>query len=357
MSFSLKPENTGGSDIDYEAIAEQVEDGTQVARVSLIVDLGVQERGKGVSYAQNDNDEEKYTQVANEEEANKLIEEAVELLGEKVVEKAGLDEIFEDEEGNLVVPFEIYNKKDAQEVAIFADLPDTYVDYGENIGEKQYRMMLNPSFKGVIRGFALVAAPPKGKSKVWTFASNSKLALLARVTGCKEILEGGPDNMDIGRVLGKPFLLNVEKKDSFINAKEMTALVRGMEAPELEGGPVGLSFDGATVEALEAARLRKSVIDKIKTAKNYEGSAMQKAIEEYEASRSSGASEDTSGSEEKEEATEAKPVRRRGRKATTEAPAKEEVEKAPKKRRGRPAKKAVPEADPQDEIDEDDIPF
>ena len=47
--------------------------------------------------------------------------------------------------------------------------------------------------------------------------------------------------------------------------------------------PVGISFDDVTVESLQAAGIRGSIIKKIKQANNYQGSKMQKAIEAYEA--------------------------------------------------------------------------
>lgn len=349
MSFTLKPENTGsngGFDIDFDAIAEQVDEGTQGARVSVIVDLGVQKRGKGVAYGEDDT----FTVVETEEEADALINEAIELLGEKVVSDKNLDEILEGDDDSLEVPFKIYEKKDAQEIAIFADLTDTVVDYGDKIGEKQFRIMLNPSFKGDIRGFALVPAPPKKKGGVWTFAGNSKLAALATACGRKEILQEGDDNMNIGLVLGEALLINVEKKGSFINAKGMLPVMKGYAVADLDQEAVGITFDSATVELLKAAKLRKGIIEKIKTATNYEGSAMQKAIEALEAGKGSSKAPE-SASDEVEEAVEEEapkePTRRR--KAATEAPAKKEEAKP--KRRGRPAKKKV------EEEDFDDVPF
>ena len=47
--------------------------------------------------------------------------------------------------------------------------------------------------------------------------------------------------------------------------------------------PVGITFDDVTVESLKAAGIRGSIIKKIKQANNYQGSKMQKAIEDYEA--------------------------------------------------------------------------
>lgn len=339
MSFSLKPkQQTGSSNIDWDAINEQIEEGPNPARISLIVDLGIQERGKGVSYEGKDD----FTVVKTEEEAEELIEEAAEIMGDFLLEKYELD-VIEEEDDGFKVPFRIYNKKDAQEVAIFADLPETRVEYVKGEGDRQYRIMLNSAFKGELAGFSLNPVPPKKQGGVWTFDAKSKLAKLAKATGHKEILEQGEHLNDIGRILGEAFLLNIEKTDKgFINAKDVMPLPKGMPASELDNGPVGITFEGATVELLEQAHLRKSVIEKIKKAKNYEGSAMQKAIEEFEAKSSSKASQSESEDDSEEQEESPKKTRRRRQKAE-EKPVRKE--KAPE-----------PEED-DDDFEDDDIPF
>lgn len=299
MSFSMKPMmvNNDGPSVDWEAVNAQVEEGPNPARISLIVDLGIQKRGKGVSYEGKDDS----TYVSTEEEARSLVEEATEIMGEYLMNKHSLNEITNEDADGFVVPFKIYEKKDAQEIAIFADLPDTRVEYVEGDGEKQYRIMLNPQFMGEVRGFSLSAVPPKTKGGVWTFDSKSKLAKLAKATGHKEILEEGEALNDIGLILGEAFLLNIEKTKGFVNAKDVMPLMKGMTVEELDNPAVGLSFSNATVELLEAAHLRKAIIDKIKSATNYSGSNMQKAIEAYEANR---------GFSKEENKVESKPVKK-----------------------------------------------
>ena len=290
MSFSLKPQNKSSgsseSNIDYQAIADQVEGGPNAGVISLIVDMGIQDRDMACST------DGKSTTVATQDEADDLVDQAAE-LGAKDVTYTQTDKGF-------VVACNIYKPKDAQEVIIFADFPDTVIDYGDKIGKLPYRQMLNSSFKGVIKGFALNPAPPTAPSTLWTFAGSSKLTKLANATKQVQIIgkdkdgndlpNGGDDNMDIGQLLGQPLLIDLQKKKAFINAKGFMSLMKGMPAPELPFEPVGLSFDNATVELLEAAKLRKGVIDKIKTAKNYEGSAMETAVEEYSKRFSGGSS-------------------------------------------------------------------
>lgn len=351
--FSLKPTNTGGDydgpTIDWAKVAEQVEDGTQPARVSLIVDLGIQKRAKGVSYENKDD----ITIVDTEDEREALMDEAEELIGEYTFNKNNLGDWDDAADGKFSVPFRIYDKKDAQEIAIFADLPDTEVVYVEGEEPKQYRIMLNPSFKGEIGGFALTAAKPKKEGDPWTFGPTTKLAQLAKATGHDEILDGGEHNQDIGRVLGEPFLIEVEKKGSFINGKKYMKVMKGMVVSELDNDPVGITFDNATVELLEAAKLRKGIIDKIKAATNYEGSAMQEALEAMEANRKSNKGmTDEDGGE-----GEAKPARKRSQKPSKpDEEGKVEDDTPTRKRR---AKKVV-EPEPEDddgEDDEDKLPF
>ena len=52
--------------------------------------------------------------------------------------------------------------------------------------------------------------------------------------------------------------------------------------------PIGISFTNATLELLEKACLRGNIFKKIKSANNYKGSNIQKAIEEYEEKHGSG---------------------------------------------------------------------
>lgn len=290
MSFNLKPKNQGGSNsVDWEAIYEQVEEGTQAGIISLIIDLGEQAGTEKVSDTDSDNNPAA-TVVSTEEEANALITKATEVMSKYKDKKA--TKVSE----GYSVPFKIYTTKDCQQVAVFVDFPETMVDYGDGV-PKPYRVMLNPNFKGNIAGFDLKASPPKGKgNKLWTFATNSKLYKLAQATRTPEIISEGEENMNIGLLLGKSALFNIRKKDGFISVDgNGTPLMKGMVVPKLSIPCVGISFDNVTVELLEKAGIRKGIIEKIKTALNYnktEGSKMRSAIEEldkkYQSKRDTG---------------------------------------------------------------------
>lgn len=185
MSFSFKVEQPKpATKIDWDEINEQIEEGPNVARISLIVDLGIQEQGKGVAYDSEDD----YTIVESEEQANALIEEAAEIIGDYLLEKNDLDIIDEVEDG-FKIPFRIYKKSDRREVAIFADLVDTRVEYVKGEGEKQYRVMLNSQFKGDVKGISIKPTYTLPKSNLKTFDPKSKLAKLAKATRSQGDLE------------------------------------------------------------------------------------------------------------------------------------------------------------------------
>lgn len=234
-------------------------DGNQDARISLIVDLGEQNREDG-----------------------------------------------ENEDGTT------YSRKPCQQVAIFADLVDEVVDYGGDIGEAQYRLMLNKSFKGDIQGINFTAVPPKDaqgntiKGKIWSFHPANLLSKLAKATGNEVILGGNyEDNMNIEKLLGAPLMINVEVKQTESDKKDdngnpiVYTNVRAagyspipkkkgvqLEVSELTAEPKCITFDNATAEDVKV--LRYAIRKKIKQALNYQGSNMQKAIEAYEASLESG---------------------------------------------------------------------
>jgi len=236
-------------------------DGNQDARISLIVDLGEQNREDG-----------------------------------------------ENEDGTT------YSRKPCQQVAVFADLVDEVVDYGGDIGEAQYRLMLNKNFKGDVQGINFTAVPPKDaqgntiKGKIWSFHPANLLSKLAKATGNDVILGGNyEDNMNVEKLLGSPLMINVEVKQTESDKKGddgnpiVYTNVRAagyspipkkkgvqLEVSELTAEPKCITFDNATVEDVKV--LRYAIRKKIKLANNYAGSQMQRAIEEYEASLESGGS-------------------------------------------------------------------
>lgn len=310
--MAFKPANAsrpqGSGEFENSANYPVPKSGSRKARVSLIVDMGTQER-----------------------------------------------EPFEDDDGN------IKEQKPCQQVAVFADLVADTVDYGGSIGKQHYRLLLNKSFKGVIQGVNFVATPPKdakGKlleGKPWGFHPANLLSKLAKAVDREDVIE----SMDVEQLLNQPFMAQVEvkvtedkngktDKDGNVIQYKNVNYKGPAQVPtqEDEDGndigpiPVGalateakcITFDNATKDDIKF--IRAGLLKQIKVALNYAGSAMQKAVEAYEAEK--GGSDDS----------------------TDEAPA----QKAPAAKKAPPAaKKAAKQATEKtgtgfDDMD-DDVPF
>lgn len=311
--MAFKPMNSGkdrpSGDFEDTRNLPVPKAGSRKARVSLIVDMGVQER-----------------------------------------------EDFEDEKTG-----EKKAQKPCQQVAIYADLVVDNVDYGGKIGKQQYRLCLNKTFQGKIVGINFVTTPPKdanGKTlegKPWGLHPANLLTKLAKVVGKEEIIyedRNNPNSLDIEQLLDQPFMAQVEvkttenkqgKKDKDgnvivyknVNYKGAAPVPEDddgepLPVAELNATPRCVTFDNATVE--DIAILRAGLIKQIKLANNYVGSQMQEAVEAYEAANAgSGEEED----EQEEEAPKAKPKA----KAETAKP------------------KAKPKNAPVEDEEEEDVPF
>lgn len=207
-------------------------------------------------------------------------------------------------------------QKPAKQVVVFADLVNDVVDYGPEIGKQQYRLLLNSTFNGKIKGIVHATNnPPKDgkgntiKGGVWTMHPNNVLSKLAVAMDKKEVLASGA----INRLLDGQFMANtaVTETDSGkldnegepiiyrnVNYKG-AAPVAMVETEELDadGNPVEkmpefaalkqplkcITFTNAKKE--DIAMLRRDVIAMIKLASDYAGSNMQKAIEAHEADK------------------------------------------------------------------------
>ena len=288
MSFSLKPQSNGNTSnysnnapqVDWNAINKQVETDNHTAIISQIVDLGVHTPPLSATI-------EKSTTFATREEAEALVAQVEDMLKKSDFEKVKITE----QGGEFVVNAQVRQPKDRQEIAVFADLVGNIVDYGGEIGEKPYRVLLNKQWKGEIRGLGLAVVPPAKQGGVWTFAPNSMLTELAKVTRQNTITDGSVKNdlNNIGLILGKSLMVDVVKTEDgdkvYVNVKGISsvpsALAKMIDYSLVN--PVGISFDDVSVESLKAAGIRGSIIKKIKQANNYQGSKMQKAIEEFEA--------------------------------------------------------------------------
>lgn len=265
MSFKPKRKQSsggnGGGNFKYPAPAK---DGNQACRVSLIVDLGIQDRP---NYEELYNkDDEKHQNALENRGATIVVPEYGDNKGKEVIS----------------IP-----QSPKQGVAVFVDLVGATVDYGGEIGEKHYRYMLNKSFKGDVSPITFDAVPPKAEGGLWTFHGGSVLTKLAKATGNTQIISEGDDNMDIEQLLGAACLIdlevNVVKKGEreFTNVKHnaLSGLIDGMAEPaELMTDARLVTFDDATAEDIKF--IRKDVKEKIKLAHNFAGSAMESAFKE-----------------------------------------------------------------------------
>ena len=276
MSFKPKSnantnENTG-SKIDYNAVNTQVKGGSRSARISLIVDLGTQER---------DHYQEKFT-GSDKQKAD--IEAGI--AWEEVVD--GEATFFREQKPN-------------DQIALFCDLTNDVVDYGEDLGKQPYRLLINGSFMGDIKGitFGGCYSFDKGgnilKDKGFTFHSNSALTKLANATKQTQIISGsGDDNMDVTQLLGKAFMATVKKDQRddkvYINYKGCSEVPMvpsdptdpdsdevALNVKPMQCEPRAITFDSVTED--DVKWLRGDVIKKIKAAINYKGSKMQKVLE------------------------------------------------------------------------------
>lgn len=272
MAFKPKQQSGGnGGGGDFVTVAPK--DGSRYARISLIVDLGTQAR-----------------------------------------------EDFEDQKTG-----ETKAQKPCQQVVVFADLVNDVVDYGGNIGKAQYRMLLNKTFQGKIEGVNFTTTPPKDgngnlvQGKPWTFHPANLLTKLANATGNKDICidDKKPRSLDIELLLDEPFLCNVEvkkteskdKKDkdgnaviyTNVNFKGASPVPPGPNDEPQEVKPLTqpariVTFDEAKKEDIKF--IRPGILKTIKTALNYAGSAMQAAVEAYEADQGGDEAGDEGGEEE-----------------------------------------------------------
>lgn len=310
MAFKpMKQDRPQGGDFENTRDLPTPRAGSRKARISLIVDMGVQVR-----------------------------------------------EDFEDPQTGEKKP-----QNPCQQVAVYADLVNDVVDYGKPLGKRQYRLCLNKSFMGKIVGINFTTGPAKNakgeiqKDKPYCLHPQNALTKLAKVTGLEEIIHEtkNPKSLDISLLLDQPFMANVEVKETEDKNgkkdKDGNVIVyknvnyRGpAQVPEDDDGtplPIAelseearcVTFEGATAEDIKF--IRAGLLKQIKLANNYAGSQMQKAIEEYEAE------EDGDDSGEQEAEQEEKPA------------AKPAAKKAPA------AAKKKPAAAPAEDADGDESPF
>lgn len=259
--------------VDWNAINKQVKGGSRPARISLIVDLGVQKR---------DNFVEEYAPTTAKH-IKALAEQGAELI---------------DEGGKTMISTP---QSDQPQIAVFADLTHDLVDFGGDLGKQPFRLSLNGSDYGNLRGIGFngcYSFDKNGqilKDKGFTFHSMSPLTKLSKATKQEQIIAGsGKDNMDVEQLLGQAFMATVvktEKDDKcYLNYKGCSEVPNVPSDPSdpdsdevqmnikpLVSPATIITFDTVTPELRKW--LRGDVVKKIKEAVNYQGSKMQEVLE------------------------------------------------------------------------------
>jgi hypothetical protein len=211
----------------------------------------------------------------------------------------------------------------AKQVVVFADLVNDTVDYGGDIGKAHYRLLLNGTFNGILKGVVhATSTPPKDakgntiKGGVWTMHPNNLLSKLAKATNMDEVIVNGA----INRLLNKQFMAQVDvnekpsgkmdaegneiiyKNVNFKGASQVAAVETGEEdengnmieaIPEfnqLKVPAMCITFANAKKEHIKY--IRPNIIKLIKLAIDYPKSNIRVAIEEFEAERNAAQNDD-----------------------------------------------------------------
>lgn len=183
-------------------------------------------------------------------------------------------------------------QKAVQSVAVAVDFPDIIVDKGQFFGKSNPQPLrvymggqfFNPTLRQMTIGRP---TPLKETTKTGKWSLDKKNLFHKMAVSSKLITPDEPfKGSDIDQLLGKAFQWEVQiyfkenkgKKYYTEFLKFVGGLGRGQVAPELTITPFLIQFDDPNTEEV-LGNLRNHVINTIKQAKNYEGSAIQKQLE------------------------------------------------------------------------------
>ena len=199
-----------------------------------------------------------------------------------------------------------YPKRDADQITFAIDFPDFPVSKAEFFGgepdPKPLRLVMGGEYmvndgekwtkilgKGWNLSITNIGTP---EAKVWSFSKNSQVYKMAQAAGI--LRDNGaflPE--DLGNLLGKAVMFEVRiwnkpsnkdasKKYYTESIKFVGKVPRGFNVPALEDQYLhGVNFDGGN-EPEHVKQLRATVKNTIKRAVNYEGSGIQKELEELQ---------------------------------------------------------------------------
>jgi len=290
------------SEIDWNALNEYVVETCDIADkpatiagyVAAIVDLGTQPLPDA-----------EYVFEGTEEEEEEIIE-----ANPNTYFKDGINP-----DTKKPCRLKCFPQKDAQCVAVAVDFPDIMLNKGQFFGdanaeEKPLRLWLGGQFYKEGVGFTIARPTPlkvtnldkTRATKKWSFAKNHlfyKMAVAGGVIKKDECFL--PERID--ELLGKSFLFEIQvffkegvgknkgKKYYTENIKFTGALVRGMKEPEKVTTPFIIQFDENN-DLKSVKELNSRVVNTIKIASNFKGSAIEEQLAKaWQSSGSEGSSE------------------------------------------------------------------
>ena len=223
----------------------------------------------------------------------------------------GVVELDENGDKKILMPKE-GDKGMEQKVAAYVDLLTQTHDYGNGIGVKNIREPLHKISYAISEGLNYTTVAPRDpqgnyiKGKPWTLAPASMWAKLAAVTKTedgklvKDVIfqadYNNPQLNNIGLLLGKPFMMNVEVKESVsggktyhnVSLKSPVPLMKGVTPEPAITAPISVSFND--IDLLEPQErlngsckfdlIRQADLRKMVLAEDYQGTKMQDAIRE-----------------------------------------------------------------------------
>lgn len=337
MAFKVVNTPTGGgssdSTVDFDAInryrveaAGLQERETVPGYVAAIVDLGIQKQPDA---------EVTFTGTEEEEEAEMA----------KFPDTYFKDGV--DQDTKQQVRLKCWPQKPQQCVVLAIDFPDIIVDmalaYGEESNPLPLRLYTGGQFYIPTQGMIVARPTPlrvvnldkSRKTKKWSMAQNNmlhKMAVAAKLIKPDEVFL--PQRID--ELLGKAFQFDAQVYMKQVGQKEYfteylkfsAALGRGQNVADLETTPKLVEFDEENSDA-SIKELRQHVVNSIKQAENFKGSAIQKQIEKLRPAKAAKQDDATDEADEAEEQEEAKPTPKvAGRKPTKPAAKTETVKES-----------------------------
>jgi hypothetical protein len=330
-AYSTTSSNSSRKEIDYDALNKYVvetanlkEPETLVGVIAGIVDLGTQEQP----------DAENVFKGSEEDEENEINKNP------NTYFKDGLDP-----QTRKPARLKCYPQKPQQSVAIAVDFPEIILDKGEFFGNSNpqpLRMWLGGTF--YIEGKGMVVARPTALKVVnidkeapkpkWSF---SPLHVCHKMAVGAKLIKPGDVFLpqDIDQLIGKSlqfqaqiYMKEVKGKHYFTeNIKYIGGLGRGQVSQELDSTFL-IQFNKPN-KPEDMKQLRNHIVNTIKAANNYQGSAIQKQLEQESVPDVKDESADTGS-------------------GSVKVPAKA-IEKA------QAATKAKPKAKPVDDFEDDDL--